>query len=133
MLACPSMCWAAPAIGADEPAGEASAAGCAHCRFARPAGEPSHQGESSDKRPVPFQPPEDCCNFGNCLCSGALVDTAGIELQLAQVNVWFVPVLSERDASAMPSISACHSQPVIDDSGLLSGWRLRLRIGSLLI
>jgi hypothetical protein len=128
LVACPAVCKAGHCAAC--PQEETKTNGCPHCQAEQSAASTDTQ-PSRPRLPVDSH---DACDFGNCLCAGALTNHAGLDLQLGHVLGLFeaagvvdelpIAVLSSPDKAAVTFDQ--HGPPS-------SGRSLRLRIGSLLI
>jgi hypothetical protein len=135
LVACPSVCRTR-ACAADT-AKVPELGGCPHCRIEDGPPEQSSDSRRDSDEPQdsdPATPPAPCCEFGNCLCAGALLDHSGVELQLEHMLALFVAIADEGDElAAFAPTHFRHFEPVCCGDAHLAGRLLRLRIESLLI
>ncbi len=130
LVACPVVCRAGGCN--DCPAKQAKHVGCSHCLAAQNGTGPSNNRDLSGHLPTPVKKTH--CELGNCLCAGAVTSGGGIDLQIGhELGVFSAcDVLCEHvQSSNSPAIDLTLANR--DEDPLASGWRLRLRIESLLI
>jgi hypothetical protein len=128
LVACPAVCKAGQCAAC--PSEKTKTAACAHCHA-----EQNTSNEDSDRsRPSVPLDSSDPCEFGNCLCAGALTNHAGLDLQLGHVLGLFAAAGEIVEPTNATLSSPDRAAVTFEQHGPPSSGRsLRLRIESLLI
>jgi hypothetical protein len=128
LVACPAVCRSGHCAAC--PKEETKTTGCPHCRVEQSASSEDTRS-ALPKAPLDSRAP---CEFGNCLCAGAVTNHAGFDLQLDHVLGLFAVASASLELPIAVLSSSDKTTATFDQHGPPSSGRsLRLRIESLLI